>query len=105
MKLCISLTTEGQERHALGQPVYSWHFSTTIEDAPNGVGISPPHPGNLPLVQLDVALPDVEACRSGALSSLKSKEIEIQAEAARELRAVQIRQQNLLALTYTEVPF
>ena len=97
MLVKIYLNSEGQEQFALGQPNNSWHFSVHPVE-----GYLPSETSIL-LLEVDLPMPDKVVCALKASEKLKAREKEIQAEAYKEVMAVQERMQKLASLTY-EVP-
>jgi len=95
MKLCIYLNAEGLEAHALGQTMYSWHY-TIREDTD-----SPPK-NSIKLVEVEATMPLKKACIAPVLAKLKEREEEINASAYEDLRAITQRKNDLLMLTYSE---
>jgi hypothetical protein len=91
--LSIYLNAEGQERLALGQPRYSWHYDVrnVEEDIPEGHAF---------LGTVDAQLPTIAECLPPVLAKLKKREAEIQAEAYQEVLEIQERRNNLISLTY-----
>lgn len=101
MKITISLSPEGQERHATGNPVYAWHFCITVTEAPNDYGVGEVPANYIPVGTLTFDLPSTDSCREGALAQLRNREQEIRAEAEIDLLELSRRKQTLLALTFT----
>ena len=97
MKLKIYLNTDGQELHAQGKQLWSWHFTFRLENQYESV----PKDG-IELAELEVVMPTREACIAPVLEALKEREQEINARAYEDLAAIKLRRDNLLALTYEE---
>lgn len=97
MKLKIYLNTDGQELHAQGKQVWSWHFSvrteSQYEQAPEG---------GVLLAECVLPMPSPEACIPAVLEALKQREQAVNAQAHEDLAAIKLRRDNLLALTYTD---
>ena len=97
MKMKIYLNTDGQELHAQGKQLWSWHCTLRME---NEYEKTPK--GGILLGELEVDLPTPEACIGPVLAALKAREQEINAQAHEDLGKIKERRDNLLALTYEE---
>ena len=58
--------------------------------------------GGILLAEIDIAMPTKEACIPGVIAYLEAREQDTQAEAYKEVLALQRRKQELLAITYQE---
>lgn len=91
--ISIYLTIEGQERLALGQSLYPWHYAVrpVEEEIPEGHAF---------LATCEIQLPSVAECLPPVLAKLKLREAEIQAEAYKEILEIKTRRNNLLSLGF-----
>ncbi len=98
MKIKIYMNTDGQELHAQGKQLWSWHLTARLENLHE----SAPPKGGILLGELEVELPGKDACIAPVLEALKDREQQINATAHEDLAAIKLRRDNLLALTYEE---
>lgn len=96
MLVSIFLNIEGMERHATGKELFAWNFSTQLHR--EGDERYDTMQGFIWLADLDLSLPDAADCIAPVMKKLKERETEINAEAAKELRAVQQRRNDLLMI-------
>jgi hypothetical protein len=85
MLVQIYLNSEGQEAFALGQTPNSWHFSV------RPVGGYAESERSILLLEVELPMPNQVTCALRATEKLKAREQEIQAEAYKEVQAVQER--------------
>ena len=97
MKLKMCMTTEGMERWATGQTLYSWHFTATLEETDLG-------PQYLLLGEVDVRMPSPEDCIVPVLEALAKREQEIRTESYEELQKIKQRRNDLMMLSAPVIP-
>ena len=99
MKLAISLRPEGHLPVAKGDMLWSWHFAVHPESA--NQEWDKMSEGSTFLGYIDVELPSTEVAVKIALTKLKAKEQEIQAQAYRDVQEVQEERSKLLSIAYS----
>lgn len=97
MKLKICMTTEGMERWATGQTLYSWHFNVLLEE----VTLSSQY---RLLGEVDVRMPSPEDCIVPVLEALAKREQEIRTESYEELQKIKQRRNDLMMLSAPAIP-
>lgn len=93
MKLKVYIDAAGMEKIALGQELYSWHYSVYPAEAEKGALLKC-------VGTFNAQLPSIDACIVPVMEALKKKEAEIQAQAYAEVQEISERRANLLSLTY-----
>lgn len=95
--LTIYLNTEGMERHAKGESLYSWHYSIQVRQ-PNDEPYGKEKGDFLELATVDPVLPAPAACIAPVLAKLKAREDELRQETYAELDKLQQRRNDLLMI-------
>ena len=95
--LTIYLNTEGMERHAKGESLYSWNYSIQVRQ-PNDEPYGKEKGDFLELATIDPVLPVPAACIVPVLAKLKAREDELRQETQAELDKLQQRRNDLLMI-------
>ncbi|MFZ2287587.1 MAG: hypothetical protein WAV93_11430 [Bacteroidales bacterium] len=93
MKLKVYIDVAGMENIALGKPLWNWHYSVYPADAEKDASLKC-------VGTFNAQLPSIDACIVPVMEALKKKEAEIQLAAYEEVREINDRRANLLALTF-----